>query len=133
MLVLNIWNFFFLLGPNPVLNVTPVIDSTNVTLEWPRPEGRIEFYSLKWWPVDNPEDIRFKNASESNEIAALGYDENIIHTERVLISDLMPGVEYSFSIFTVSYDLVSDISNLTTRTSKLKSKNFKFGLSVSIS
>ncbi|XP_033218300.1 tyrosine-protein phosphatase 10D-like [Belonocnema kinseyi] len=105
--------------PNPVLNVTPVIDSTNVTLEWPRPEGRIEFYALKWWPLENPKYIRFKNASESSEIAAVGYDENIVHTERILISDLMPGVEYSFSIYTVSYDLVSDISNLTTRTMPL--------------
>ncbi|XP_051172997.1 tyrosine-protein phosphatase 10D-like isoform X1 [Leptopilina boulardi] len=105
--------------PNPVLNVNPVIDSTNVTLEWPRPEGRIEFYAMKWWPIDNPDDVRFKNASESSEIAAIGYDENIIHTEKILISDLMPGVKYFFSIFTVSYDLVSDITNLTTRTMPL--------------
>lgn len=112
------FNIITFLGPNPVLNVNPVIDSTNVTLEWPRPEGRIEFYAMKWWPVDNTEDVRYKNASESNEISAFSYEENIIHTERILISDLMPGVKYSFSIFTVSYDLVSDTTNLSTRTSK---------------
>lgn len=34
------------------------------------------------------------------------------------MSDLMPGVQYFFVVYTMSYDLVSDISNLTTRTSE---------------
>lgn len=106
------------LEPNQVLNITPIIDSTNVTLEWPRPEGRIETYVIKWWPVENPENIKTKNVSESNDVSGISFEENAVHTERVLVSDLMPGVQYYFVVYTVSYDLVSDISNLTTRTSE---------------
>lgn len=103
-------------GPNPVLNITPIIDSTNVTLEWPRPEGRIETYVIRWWPVENPQDIRSKNVTESNDVTSVLFEENSV--QRVLVSDLMPGVQYSFVIYTVSYNLFSDITNLTTRTSK---------------
>ncbi|XP_017888452.1 tyrosine-protein phosphatase 10D isoform X1 [Ceratina calcarata] len=103
--------------PNPVLNVSPIIDSTNVTLEWPRPEGRIETYVIRWWPVDNPEDIRTKNVTESNDVTSVLFEENAV--QRVFVSDLMPGVQYFFLIYTVSYNLVSDVSNLTTRTMPL--------------
>ncbi|XP_028520350.1 tyrosine-protein phosphatase 10D isoform X3 [Apis cerana] len=103
---------------NPVLNITPIVDSTNVTLEWPRPEGRIETYVIRWWPVDNREDVRTKNVTESNDVAAGGlYEENSV--QRVLVGDLMPGVQYSFVICTISYNLVSEITNLTTRTMPL--------------
>ncbi|XP_012532552.1 tyrosine-protein phosphatase 10D isoform X5 [Monomorium pharaonis] len=102
--------------PNPVLNITPIIDSTNITLEWPRPEGRIETYVIKWWPVENPEDFRTKNVSETNDVPDISFEENAVQTEKILVSDLMPGVQYFFVIYTISYDLVSDISNLTTRT-----------------
>ncbi|XP_076478541.1 protein tyrosine phosphatase 10D isoform X3 [Bombus vancouverensis nearcticus] len=100
--------------PNPVLNITPIIDSTNVTLEWPRPEGRIETYVIRWWPVENPQDIRSKNVTESNDVTSVLFEENSV--QRVLVGDLMPGVQYSFVIYTVSYNLFSDITNLTTRT-----------------
>ncbi|KAK1120751.1 Tyrosine-protein phosphatase 10D, partial [Melipona bicolor] len=103
--------------PNPVLNITPVIDSTNVTLEWPRPEGRIETYVIRWWPIENSEDIHAKNVTESNDVTSVLFEENTV--QRVLISDLMPGVQYSFMLYTVSYNLFSDITNLTTRTMPL--------------
>ncbi|XP_008203382.1 tyrosine-protein phosphatase 10D isoform X5 [Nasonia vitripennis] len=110
--------------PNPVLNVTPVIDSTNVTLEWPRPEGRIEYYALKWWPLDIPESIRVKNVTASSDLSSIGYEDSSStppnhNIERILVGDLMPGVEYVFTVFTVSYDLVSDITSLKTRTMPL--------------
>ncbi|XP_076686342.1 protein tyrosine phosphatase 10D isoform X1 [Andrena cerasifolii] len=103
--------------PNSVLNITPIIDSTNVTLEWPRPEGRIETYVVKWWPVDNPDDVRSKNVTESNDASSTPFDENSI--QKVLVNDLIPGVQYSFTIYTLSYGLVSDVTNLTTRTMPL--------------
>ena len=103
--------------PNSVQNITPIIDSTNVTLEWPRPEGRIETYVVKWWPVDNPDDVRSKNVTESNDVSSTPFDENTI--QKVLVSDLIPGVQYSFTIYTLSYNLVSDVTNLTTRTMPL--------------
>ncbi|KAL0121824.1 hypothetical protein PUN28_006942 [Cardiocondyla obscurior] len=102
--------------PNPVLNITPIIDSTNITLEWPRPEGRIETYILKWWPVENTEDVRTKNVSETNDVPDISFEESTGQIEKILVSDLMPGVQYFFVVYTISYDLVSDITNLTTRT-----------------
>lgn len=50
--------------PNPVSNILPLADSTNITLEWPRPEGRIESYAVNWWPVEHPEEKHHKNLSE---------------------------------------------------------------------
>lgn len=52
--------------PNPVSNIFPLADSTNITLEWPRPEGRVETYVLSWWPNDKPEEVHTKNVSEAN-------------------------------------------------------------------
>lgn len=52
--------------PNPVTNVDPIVDSNNITLEWPRPEGRIEVYVIDWWPTESPEHVSSKNASEIN-------------------------------------------------------------------
>lgn len=116
--------YFKNLGPNPVLNVTPVVDSTNVTLEWPRPEGRIEYYALKWWSLDMPDVIRAKNATASSDLSSIGYEDGSSSSssaghniERILVGDLMPGVEYVFTVYTVSYDLVSDTTSLKTRTS----------------
>lgn len=105
--------------PNPVLNVNPIVDSTNVTLEWPRPEGRIETYVIRWWPVENPEDTRAKNVTASPDVSALMFDEDTVHMEKVLVGDLMPGMQYTFVVYTISYDLVSDVTNLTTRTMPL--------------
>ncbi|XP_066583750.1 tyrosine-protein phosphatase 10D isoform X2 [Prorops nasuta] len=108
--------------PNPVVNITPIVDSNNITLEYPRPEGRIEVYVIKWWPTENPEDSRTKNFTESNDASissGLRFDENTIRTERIVIGDLMPGVQYSIVVYTVSYDLISDFTNLTSRTMPL--------------
>lgn len=50
--------------PNPVSNIALLVDSTNITLEWPRPDGRVETYILKWWPTENPDQIFSKNVTE---------------------------------------------------------------------
>lgn len=68
--------------------------------------------------MENPEDSRTKNVSETNDVPDINYEENAVQTEKILVSDLMPGVQYFFVVYTISYDLVSDISNLTTRTSE---------------
>lgn len=117
-----------------MLNITPIVDSTNVTLEWPRPEGRIETYVIRWWPVENPEDVRSKNVTESNDVSTILFEENAV--QKVLVGDLMPGVQYSFTIYTLSYSLVSDVTNLTTRTSKSDpkhSQNLRFPSSLDYS
>lgn len=41
-------------GPSPVSNVATLVDTRNMTLEWPRPAGRVERYELRWWRTDKP-------------------------------------------------------------------------------
>ncbi|XP_037938051.1 tyrosine-protein phosphatase 10D isoform X1 [Teleopsis dalmanni] len=98
--------------PNPVSNIIPLVDSRNITLEWPKPEGRVESYILKWWPTDNPTKTQTKNVSENKSA-----DDH--STVRVLIGDLMPGVQYKFDIQTTSYGIYSGTTHLSTRTMPL--------------
>lgn len=91
-------------------NIAPLVDSNNVTLEWPRPEGRVETYIVRWWDEEHPNDIFKRNVSQN---------QNETGSVRLLIGDLMPGVLYVFSIQSISNDLDSDITFLKSRTSKL--------------
>lgn len=95
--------------PNPVSNIAPLVDSNNVTLEWPRPEGRVETYVVKWWPTAKPEQEVDKNVSQNF---------NSSGPVRLLIGELIPGIDYTFQIRAISYDLDSDLTILHTRTSK---------------
>ncbi|XP_017783937.1 PREDICTED: tyrosine-protein phosphatase 10D [Nicrophorus vespilloides] len=98
--------------PNPVSNIAPLVDSNNVTLEWPRPEGRVEIYIVRWWEaVTNPVQINKRNVSQNNN--------NTTGPVRLLVGDLMPGVEYDFDIQAISNDLESDITPLKIRTMPL--------------
>ncbi|KAF6198980.1 hypothetical protein GE061_007003 [Apolygus lucorum] len=101
--------------PNPVTDVSPLVDSTNVTLDFPRPEGRIEYYIINWVPVDGiSEDTKPKTRNMTSEKSTeKGGDV------RALVEDLMPGIKYKFDIHTVSYGLHSDVTPLTTRTMPL--------------
>lgn len=69
--------------PNPVSNIIQLVDSRNITLEWPKPEGRVESYILKWWPSDNPGRVQTKNVSEnkSGELAIDWIDDAFSNPE----------------------------------------------------
>lgn len=96
-------------GPNAVVNIVPLIDSNNVTLEWPRPEGRVETYIVRWSESTNPTHINKRNVTQNqNETGPI----------RLLITDLMPGEEYMFDIQAISNSLKSDVAILKTRTSE---------------
>ena len=79
--------------PQAVSNVEPVLDAENVTLEWPRPEGRVDRYHIKWYPLSNPEDVREKELSGVTEVEGIAGQK-----VSVLIGELHPGVEYMFEI-----------------------------------
>ena len=34
----------------------PILDAENITLAWPRPDGRIDEYFIRWFPLDAPEE-----------------------------------------------------------------------------
>ena len=70
-----------------------------MTLVWPRPEGRVDFYRLKWYQVNNAEDVRVKTIPGNIQT------EGISRKVSVLIAELYPGVEYMFEITTEANDL----------------------------
>lgn len=88
-----------------------MVDSNNVTLEWPRPEGRVETYLVRWWEAVNSDENMKRNVTQN---------QNETGPVRLLIGDLMPGVEYVFDIQAISNHLESDITILRTRTSNSK-------------
>ncbi|XP_025830814.1 tyrosine-protein phosphatase 10D-like [Agrilus planipennis] len=98
------------IAPNRVTNVIPMVDSNNVTLDWPRPEGKIEYYVIRWWEATNPTQINKRNESQN---------QNGTGHIRIIIGDLMPGVEYVFEINAISNGLESGVTILKTRTMPL--------------
>lgn len=103
--------------PNPVSNIAPLVDSSNVTLEWPRPDGRVEIYLVRWWATGQETDVRERNVTQPPEVPDISPSSSA-NNVRVLVGDLTPGIEYTFQIRTMSYNLESDVTTLTTRTSK---------------
>ncbi|KAH8315066.1 hypothetical protein KR059_006004, partial [Drosophila kikkawai] len=97
--------------PQPVSNVVPLVDSRNLTLEWPRPDGHIDFYSLKWWPTDEAENVEFKNVTQLEDVTS--------PSVRVPIEDLSPGRQYGFEVQASSNGIRSGITHLFTRTMPL--------------
>ncbi|XP_047739809.1 tyrosine-protein phosphatase 10D-like, partial [Hyalella azteca] len=96
--------------PNPVRSVVPVLDSRNVTLEWPRPDGRIDDYTIVWWLEGHSD----KKASK--QIPGSQATEGISRKVSALIGELLPGHLYNFEVFTTANGLSSDRLQLTTRT-----------------
>ncbi|XP_041973305.1 tyrosine-protein phosphatase 10D isoform X2 [Aricia agestis] len=98
--------------PNPVSNVAQMVDPRNITLDWPRPAGRVDLYRVRWWPEPEPGDAPTAAAppAERNVSAAVG---------RVTLDGLRPGRAYGVSISAHSYDLVSDVFTMHTRTRPL--------------
>lgn len=109
--------------PNPVSNIIPLVESTNITLEWPRPEGRVETYFIVWWATLNTEQRHTKNMSE-RYVAPLSWltpesTSADSPTVKVVIGELVPGIEYKFDINSKSYNLKSDVTHLKIRTMPL--------------
>ncbi|CAK1578883.1 unnamed protein product [Parnassius mnemosyne] len=106
--------------PNPVSNVEQLADTLNMTLEWPRPAGRVEWYELRWWP-SGEEGEEGAEGGEGAEGEAMGA-RNISAGEdgstrvRALLGGLRPGRGYHVSIAAHSYNLTSDLFTMHART-----------------
>lgn len=97
--------------PKPVSGIAMLVGSTNLTLDFPKPEGRVERYEISWAEVTDAGEVlpsRHKNMSG----LGLPDDERV----KAVVEDLMPGVLYNVEIHTVSYELHSDIIPLSART-----------------
>lgn len=77
--------------PQPVSNVVPLVDSRNLTLEWPRAEGHVDYYTIKWWATDEPQLVEYKNVTQlpaeqegeymgEREISDTGYQTLILYS-----------------------------------------------------
>ncbi len=102
-----------IIEPQAVLDVEPVLDAENVTLEWPRPEGNVEVYHIKWYPFSNPDDIRVKQIPGDVQTEGIGRKVG------VLIGQLHPGVDYLFEITTEAHRLKSETVRKRVRTMPL--------------
>nr|XP_045582718.1 tyrosine-protein phosphatase 10D-like isoform X1 [Procambarus clarkii] len=96
--------------PNPVRGIEHHLDSQNITFEWPRPEGRIDMYTIVWWNERTPE------RKKSKEIPGDQATEGINRKLTVLIGELMPGELYSFQIYTTAHGVNSENVSLSSRT-----------------
>lgn len=94
--------------PNPVSNVEQLVDTRNMTLEWPVPGGRVEWYSLHWRPVGPG-----AAAGDRNLSAPAG------PRARAALDGLQPGRAYTVSIAAHSHNLSSDVFTMDTRTRPL--------------
>ena len=57
---------FQIIDPKSVENLQPILDAENVTLQWPRPEGKVDVYHIKWYPISNENDVRQKEIPGKN-------------------------------------------------------------------
>ena len=101
-----------IIKPKAIEELQSILDAENVTLQWPRPKGRVDVYHIKWYPLDNPDDFRVKhipgNIQSRNE-----------RSIEVLIEDLHPGVEYVFESDTEAHNLRSESKKTYVRTMPL--------------
>ncbi|XP_002010656.3 tyrosine-protein phosphatase 10D [Drosophila mojavensis] len=100
--------------PQPVSNVVPLVDSRNLTLEWPRAEGHVDYYTIKWWATDEPQLVEYKNVTQLPAEQEVG-SSNV----RIPIEDLSPGRQYKFEVQASSNGIRSGITHLSTRTMPL--------------
>ncbi|XP_075972305.1 protein tyrosine phosphatase 10D [Anticarsia gemmatalis] len=91
--------------PNPVSNVAQLVDTRNMTLEWPVPGGRVESYSLRCWARAGPP-RRLDVQPRAGPV-------------RALLGGLEPGRAYNVSITAHSYNQTSDVFIMETRTRPL--------------
>jgi len=105
------------INPHPVQDITPILDAENITLQWTRPEGRIDLYYVTWFPLEDPEDVRAREID--GDIQALGEDRTISY----LIDNLRPGVEYQFEMTTQSNNHKSATKQVAIRTQPLCTSN----------
>ena len=96
--------------PSAIKSIMPVLGSTNVTLEWPRPEGRIDSYEVIWWREAERKAKKMVPGSQATE--------GISRKVSVSVNELIPGELYMFQVATTSNGLSSNSTLLKTRTSE---------------
>ena len=109
-----------LIAPAPVASLEPVLDAENVTLQWKVPRGRVDIYTISWYPVNSPQEQRAKTVTGD-----IGRDspDNVA---RILIESLQPGVNYHFEMTTRSHALSAPTLTKIIRTQPLCTSDVTF-------
>lgn len=131
--------FIYLLGPNPVSNIALLVDATNLTIQFPRPEGLIDYYSVEYTLLKPPPQADQNQTSISigwNTVATTwgsngvgnsgwknftdsGYPNssggNIVNLG---LDDLIAGAGYALRVRTCSHSMYSDPVLLEAHTSE---------------
>lgn len=121
---MNVFSFYE--DPNPVARLTPLVDATNVTLTWERPQGRVDMYRLVWYqaesdPVALPpsstsssdDSRRKKRQSEQLQKRSVVVNGDLNHS---YIDTLFPGTLYVVEMTSLSFGVESNKTSLTLRT-----------------
>lgn len=124
---------FILLGPNPVSNVALFIDATNLTIQFPRPEGLVDNYSVEYTLLKPPQTDQNQTVTSTswttgdswnNEVSFSGWKNFTDSTSTsgtsvsLSLDDLIAGAGYTLRIRTCSHSMYSDPTNLEAHTSK---------------
>lgn len=130
----------YLLGPNPVSNIALLVDATNLTIQFPRPEGLIEYYSVEYIllkppsPTDQNQTTTLSSWNTAAEYSSSGLSTsgwknftdsgNAAGTSGTVtvnlgLDDLISGAGYMLKVHTSSHSMFSDPVNLEAHTSEL--------------
>ncbi|KAI5729489.1 hypothetical protein M8J76_003060 [Diaphorina citri] len=92
--------------PRPVTHVAALVSPYIVTLKFPRAPGRVELYNITWQGNDTR--VRCKEVLYQPAVG----------TKFVLVNidGLVPGLIYTFSITSVSYNMHSSVTNVSAQT-----------------
>jgi receptor-type tyrosine-protein phosphatase beta len=112
--------------PTGISQVKQFVDSSNITLSWDRPAGRIESYTIKWMAMDrvpvDPDREDGESPERIDEKSELLQGEKVVTQDvwgdqvKIPIFPLMSGVAYSLRVETTSYGMNGDEYNTTIRT-----------------
>ena len=125
------------LYPNPVARLTPMVDSSNITLTWEKPSGRVDMYRLVWYQSDaDPVAAAAAALPLPAAAAAAAADEDSKRKKRLSdpqrrsvvvdgdsnqasIDNLFPGMLYVVEMTCLSYSVESNRTTLPLRTRTL--------------
>ncbi|VVC36919.1 Hypothetical protein CINCED_3A015609 [Cinara cedri] len=124
----------YTIRPNPVSNIALLVDATNLTIQFPRPEGLIDYYSVEYTLLKPPSQTdqnqtsapinwttaptTWTTSSGWKNFTDSGYSSGIAIVNLGL-EDLIAGAGYALRVRTCSHSMYSDPVHLEAHTMPL--------------
>lgn len=117
-------------------NVALLVDATNLTIQFPRPEGLVDYYSVEYTLLKPPligdqnqtinSAVWGKIGTETNSNGTKNFTDSVYATSssngavivNLNLDDLIAGAGYTLQIRTFSHSMYSDPIQLEAHTSK---------------